>query len=68
MCVELPLSAVLPCGFFAVCYPMAGLPWEQLPTLFGVTMLNVEAPAGVADVARPSAPQGAGPMGRRAGR
>ena len=46
LCAELPLSWLLPAGFFAVLYPLADLPLASAPTLFGVTLLITEVATG----------------------
>ena len=44
---ELPLSWLLPAGFFVVIYPLAGMPLAVAPTLFGIVLLNVEVAASL---------------------
>lgn len=47
LCAELPLSWLLPGGFFLVLYPLADLPLQSAPTLFAVTLLNTEVATGI---------------------
>ena len=47
LCAELPLSWLLPAGFFAVTYPLSAMPLTQCPTLFGIVLLNVEVAASL---------------------
>ena len=44
---EVPLSWLLPAGFFAVTYPLAALPISGIMPLFGITLLNTEVAASL---------------------
>lgn len=44
---EVPLSWVLPAGFFLITYPLAALPAASSLTLFGITLLNTEVAASL---------------------
>jgi len=39
---EVPLSWLLPAGFFVITYPLAALPAQEVVPLFGIILLNTE--------------------------